>query len=115
MRLERVFVLLGCSFPTIANVEKSIFLAPEADVDLPIPSSLDYQKYNIIRPWPSSRQIEIPAAFPKPDQPLGSDTWFVLEDLRPYQRYEVRICWAATVSAFKISIFGCRIPSGSIQ
>ncbi|KAI5288699.1 hypothetical protein KEM54_004988 [Ascosphaera aggregata] len=29
-------------------------------------------------------------------KPAGAETWFILNQLRPGQRYEVRVCWAAT-------------------
>jgi hypothetical protein len=38
------------------------------------------------------------ASFPTEDAPEGTESWFYLEDLRPGQRYEVRICWLATVN-----------------
>ena len=118
MRLEIFFVLLGCSFPTLANVEKSIFLAPGPNVGLPPSTSLEYLQHNGIRQWPASRQVAVPAAFPDVNHPLGSYTWFLFEDLRPHQRYEVRICWAATVSAFKVSPYNTiafRFLSGNMQ
>jgi hypothetical protein len=45
-----------------------------------------------------SIRIPIEAEFPSETAPRGKKSWFYLDALRPGQRYEVRVCWLATVS-----------------
>ena len=54
---------------------------------------------------------DLAAAFPGPDTPLGTEAWFLLEGLTQHQRYEVRICWAATV---RFPIVGLPIVSSDL-
>ncbi|KAK4181155.1 hypothetical protein QBC36DRAFT_318745 [Triangularia setosa] len=83
-----------------ANVEKTIFLAPPA-VHIPSddPSTISNLKLNRLTPIPinqSSLHTLVPVSFPTTSHPKGTESWFLLWDLTPSQRYEVRICWAAT-------------------
>jgi hypothetical protein len=41
--------------------------------------------------------------FPSEGTPQGSDHWFLLRDLNPQQRYELRVCWAAVVRTLSFS------------
>ena len=86
-----------CLTLVAANVEKIIFIAPEA-INIPQkqPNILNVHVESVNPKTPSLRR-ELPAAFPSPDYPEGIEAWFLLDGLRQYQRYEVRICWAATV------------------
>ena len=104
MRLGSLLVLLGCSCLATANVEKVVFLAPEAGADLPNLSKLEYLRHNTLLPLPSSLQVSLPAAFPEEGDLQGRETWFMLEGIGERQRYEVRICWAATVSETSMHI-----------
>jgi hypothetical protein len=80
-----------------ANVEKTIFLAPapaavpseEPDLD-----DLGLERLSPQRPVVRTR---LNASFPSTGAPGGTDSWFFLENLNPGQRYEVRVCWLATV------------------
>ncbi|KAK4198485.1 hypothetical protein QBC40DRAFT_204809 [Triangularia verruculosa] len=89
------------SRPTSANVEKTIFLGPPA---IPIPNNLqpiisDLSPNRLTPLLPtnqSSLRTLLSATFPTASLPKGTPTWFLLWDLTPGQRYEVRICWAAT-------------------
>jgi hypothetical protein len=80
-----------------ANVEKTIFLAPapatipseEPDLD-----DLGLERLSPQRPIVRTR---LNASFPTTEAPDGTDSWFFLENLNPGQRYEVRVCWLATV------------------
>jgi hypothetical protein len=83
-----------------ANVEKTIFIAPEA---VSIPSThptLDDLDLPTLTPQNSSKRTHITAQFPTDTAPLGPATWLLLDDLKAGQRYEVRICWPAVVSVF---------------
>ena len=90
--------LAWCIFLVHGNVEKTVFLAPQA---IAIPQqhpSLDDLNLELLSPSKSKLRRGLPAAFPKPDRQKGAEAWFILDKLTQHQRYEVRICWAATVS-----------------
>lgn len=83
---------------TAANTEKTIFLGPEP-VNIPAQSTslaalnidtLTHDKYSI--------RTHLETIFPKEDLPRGTETWLILDNLTEGQRYEVRVCWLATVS-----------------
>lgn len=81
---------------TVANVEKTIFLAPEA---LGIPSNqlnLDQLQLEVLTPSATALRRQLRAAFPTPTEPEGPTSWFFLDSLKPSQRYELRVCWLAT-------------------
>jgi hypothetical protein len=80
-----------------ANVEKTIFLAPTTAT---VPSGEpDIDDLGLERLSPESPVVRthLNASFPSNDAPEGTDSWFFLENLIPGQRYEVRVCWLATV------------------
>ncbi|KAK0634637.1 hypothetical protein B0T17DRAFT_485745 [Bombardia bombarda] len=88
----------------LANVEKTIFLGPETvNVPLVHPTLSDLH-IDTLRPSQNASSLrtrleaEFPTAIPKPRFPneRGKATWLLLDDLTPGQRYEVRVCWAAT-------------------
>lgn len=79
-----------------ANTEKTIFLAPSA---ASLPPSLQALKLDVISPPSYELRRALPVAFPHPtevDRRPGEVSWYLLASLNPNQRYEVRICWAAT-------------------
>lgn len=81
-----------------ANVEKTIFLAPAAAT---IPSkepSLDDLGLERLSPQNPVVRTKLNASFATTAAPEGTESWFFLENLNPGQRYEVRVCWLATVS-----------------
>jgi len=95
-----ICLTLGISL-TSANVEKTIFLGPEP-VNIPNQQpSLSTLNIDTLTPddnnWSLRTQIE--ASFPTADSQRGSSSWFILDNLTEGQRYEVRICWLATVSS----------------
>lgn len=80
-----------------ANVEKTIFLAPVASK---VPSrgpDLDDLGVERLSPENAVVRTRLNASFPTTSAPEGTDSWFFLENLTPGQRYEVRVCWLATV------------------
>jgi hypothetical protein len=93
---------LGLLFPLFtavaqANVEKTIFLAPAPATipsDGPDLDDLGLERISPERPLVRTR---LNASFPTADAPEGTESWFFLENLNPGQRYEVRVCWLATV------------------
>lgn len=80
-----------------ANVEKTIFLAPAPAT---VPSGepdLDDLGLERLSPQRPVVRTHLNATFPTTAAPDGTDSWFFLENLNPGQRYEVRVCWLATV------------------
>ena len=81
----------------IANVEKTIFIAPSAltiPLDHPTFENLHLQT---LSPENSTIRTQLHREFPSDNSPRGPESWFILSDLTEGQRYEVRICWPATV------------------
>ncbi|KAK4455685.1 hypothetical protein QBC34DRAFT_390642 [Podospora aff. communis PSN243] len=89
--------LLCLSQLATANVEKTIFLGPEA---VPVPlahPTLEDLHIDTLTPQENwSLRTRISAKFPSQSSPQGDATWLLLDNLQPGRRYEVRICWAAT-------------------
>jgi len=83
-----------------ANVEKTIFVTPAAQV-LPHDASIDNLYLTRLSERVPRVRTYINATFPTPDEPKGTETWMLLEELRPKTRYEVRLCWLATVSLLR--------------
>ncbi|KAI5274352.1 hypothetical protein E4T47_02593 [Aureobasidium subglaciale] len=82
--------------PAVANVEKTIFTAPDSvafgDAR---PNLIDLQLVSLSSKKFAVRTV-LPVVFPVEKHPRGLSSWYLLDGLRPGQRYEVRICWAAT-------------------
>ena len=99
MRYVALFVCLAFYIlPALSNVEKIIFLAPEA-VQIPQHQpNLESLQLKKLSPGSIALRRSLPASFPNPVSSAGTEAWFLLDLLREYQRYEVRICWPATVS-----------------
>lgn len=90
-------LLLSSAQPSLANVEKDIFLGPDlVPIPLAHPTLSDLHLDNLT-PDRSSLRTRLAARFPSSSHPSGEATWLILDDLSPGQRYEVRVCWAATV------------------
>ena len=106
--------LLFSSFVS-ANVEKVIFLGPPSSSSHSSSSSssevndqaaqrwldIKLQQIHTLTPQgpaeQSSLRTQLNRVFPSAEYPQGQDAWFLLEGLTEGQRYEVRVCWAATV------------------
>lgn len=88
--------LLLLATPVRANTEKAIFNAPPV-VNMPTqPPTLDSLGLDILTPDTSSLRTQVQAIFPDEGSPQGAATWFLLYNLTTSQRYEIRVCWAAT-------------------
>ncbi|KAK3315097.1 hypothetical protein B0H66DRAFT_564498 [Apodospora peruviana] len=89
-----------------ANVEKTIFPAPDT---VRVPSqhpTLSDLYIDSLTPQNSVLRASLSAQFPNSSHATGKATWLLLDDLNPGQRYEVRVCWAATQpTAFKIKTY----------
>jgi hypothetical protein len=98
----RVIAALLCVVSQVwtvnANVEKTIFLGPSA-VTLPeIHPSLDDLHLQSLSRLDSVLPTQLAVQFPSKAEPHGLESWYLLSDLEEGRRYEVRICWPATVS-----------------
>ncbi len=104
--LACIYSLAWCS-PVLGNVEKVIFLGPEP-VDIHNPQqqpNIDSLRLEVLSPLNTQLRRQLSASFPNSLSPKGTEAWFLLDRLRPQQRYEVRICWAATVRFLQIPNF----------
>lgn len=101
MRAGAIYTVLGASVvsSTLANVEKTIFSAPPA---ISIPQTRpNLNDLSLIPLTPShlSVRTRLNASFVGDDDDAskGTEHWLLLDSLSPDRRYEVRICWLATV------------------
>jgi hypothetical protein len=97
-----ITIVLGIIFLSLtnivhANVEKTIFLAPPAATLPSEEPDLDDLGLERLSPENHVVRTRLNASFPCTEAPEGMDSWFFLENLKPGQRYEARVCWLATV------------------
>ncbi|KEQ76829.1 hypothetical protein M436DRAFT_69769 [Aureobasidium namibiae CBS 147.97] len=94
--LPVLFFTCFLAVPAIANVEKTIFTAPDSiNFGDARPNLIDLH-LDILSPERLSVRTLVPVIFPTEKHTRGLSSWYILDNLRPGQRYEVRICWAAT-------------------
>jgi hypothetical protein len=91
--------------PVLCNTEKVIFLA-HSPIQIPtIHPTLEDLHLHALTPENSTQRTHLKAAFPTASLPDGIATWLLLTNLTPSQRYELRICWAATQpTSFTLSV-----------
>jgi len=96
------FLLLLQACTTAGNTEKAIFLGPPS-LQIPI-AHPTLKDLNLVALSPSNSSIRthLPALFPTTSSQYGYSTWILLHSLKEGQRYEVRVCWAATVSSLDL-------------
>ena len=87
-----------------ANTEKVIFLAPSPFQVPTAPPTIDELHLETLTPQRSSLRTHLHAQFPTDSAKYGVATWVLLDQLKEGQRYEVRVCWAATVSLGLLSL-----------
>jgi hypothetical protein len=80
-----------------ANVEKIIFLGPSSTLIPPEHPNLDDLRLASLSPHRPRLRTKVHVKFPSGPEDEGEVAWFLLEGLRAGQRYELRICWPATV------------------
>ena len=100
--LAYILNLAWCLAPVLGNVEKAIFLAPEAVLIPPQHPNLQDLNLETLSPAKWSLRIQLAASFPFTGATKGTESWFLLDGLSKHQRYEVRVCWAATVRFLSI-------------
>ncbi|KAK2766194.1 hypothetical protein FQN54_007710 [Arachnomyces sp. PD_36] len=83
-----------------------MFIAPDS-MHIPTQSpNLDDLGLERLSPDLPAIRTHLNASFPSEVAPNGVETWILLEDLNPGQRYEIRVCWLATQpSSFSLSTF----------
>ncbi|TQS38746.1 hypothetical protein Golomagni_00743 [Golovinomyces magnicellulatus] len=80
-----------------ANTEKVLITGPKLDkISLLESLSLDYFQFRTLSPEYGALRTYLPAEFPTCSSIHGRESWVLLHELTEGQRYEVRICWAAT-------------------
>ena len=96
--LKYVVVLWALLVVTVvANTEKAIFKAPSKLQSILQHPTLEDLRLEQLTPQHGSLRTHIEAQFPNITSPKGLTSWYLIEGLTEGQRYEVRICWAATV------------------
>ncbi|KIX09601.1 uncharacterized protein Z518_00681 [Rhinocladiella mackenziei CBS 650.93] len=95
MRYRTLLLFLLYSSFVLANVEKVIFVAPPAQSPPP-DAGIDNLLLTPLSDGHPKVRTHINASFPTKESPKGTESWFLLEGLRPHRRYEVRVCWLAT-------------------
>ncbi|KAB8271917.1 hypothetical protein BDV30DRAFT_212953, partial [Aspergillus minisclerotigenes] len=95
MLLQYLLLLCTLAFLAIANVEKTIFIAPQPLTIPTVDPTLDDLGLDRLSSSSPVLRTRINATFPTNESP-GTDSWYFLENLIPGQRYEVRVCWLAT-------------------
>lgn len=81
-----------------ANTEKVIFLGPSS-LQVPVEHpTLENLNLEPLSPQHWTLRTHIRAEFPTDSLKHGQASWYLLHRLEEGRRYEVRICWAATVS-----------------
>ncbi|KAI1817602.1 hypothetical protein GGS20DRAFT_582324 [Poronia punctata] len=80
----------------LGNTEKIIFTGPPpADIQSSDPP-VDYSHLQSLTPRNNMIRTYVEAESPNNVPRDGKPSWILLEGLRESQRYEVRVCWAAT-------------------
>ncbi|RDW70774.1 uncharacterized protein DSM5745_08285 [Aspergillus mulundensis] len=98
-----LYVTFLLSLLVSANVEKTIFIAPSAVSPDPALGDLGLER---LTPANGMLRTRLNASFLTEVGIRGTDSWYLLENLNPGQRYEVRICWLATQpTAFTLSTY----------
>ena len=91
-------LLLLQTYSVFANTEKVIFLGPSS-LQVPVQHpTLEDLNLEALSPQHWTLRTHIRAEFPTNSSERGHASWYLLHRLEEGRRYEVRICWAATVS-----------------
>ena len=88
-----------------ANTEKLIFLGPSAITIPNVHPGLDDLRIDTLSPTGQhTLETQLSVKFPTEAEPRGVQSWYLIEGLQEGRRYELRICWVATVSKI---LFAC--------
>ena len=99
-----VVILSIYSLQGSANVEKIVFFGPEHASDLPqLPHHDFLVRLESLDSFNSTIRRKLHAKFESSSLTITeqeqSEAWILLNSLEARRRYEIRICWPATVSA----------------
>jgi hypothetical protein len=104
MRVLHGLLLIVTQVWTVnANVEKTIFLGPSPIVLPNVRPNLGDLRLHTLTPAQTILPTQLPVQFPSESAPRGLESWYLLHHLEAGRRYEVRICWPATVSTVALS------------
>jgi hypothetical protein len=98
-----IFLLLSTC--VLANTEKVIFVAPPAPLE-PLESQRALETLSPSKP--ALRKVRVQLSFETP-----TEEFFALESLDIGRKYEVRVCWPASVILIHIAMTG-RLPPNSV-
>ncbi|KAI0506579.1 hypothetical protein F5B22DRAFT_441905 [Xylaria bambusicola] len=89
------------------NTEKTIFLGPSpVQLDSKTYPPFDHLRLVSLGPDNFTLRTHLKAEFPSNGTRKGTPSWFMLRNLTEGQRYEVRVCWAATQpTAFNLEAY----------
>ncbi|CAD6505690.1 BgTH12-01180 [Blumeria graminis f. sp. triticale] len=90
-----IVLLLGIS-PVFSNTEKTTVVGPKIFVPLNRHIALGHINLKVLSPHHTPFRTHIKSTFPNDLSKIGRTSWFIMGDLIEGQKYEVRICWAAT-------------------
>lgn len=97
LQLHLILLLFLQVLPVFSNTEKVIFVGPSS-LKIPVQHpTLEDLQLEALSPHHASLRTRIQAQFPSAESIYGQHSWYLLHGLTEGQRYEVRICWAATV------------------
>jgi hypothetical protein len=96
-----------------ANVEKTVFLGPALELPLAhAHPSLEDLRLPALSHAQTILPTQLRVHFPSTLAPHGLESWYLLHHLDAGRRYEVRVCWPATVcvsaSSYMASRYGTR-------
>ena len=97
-QLTFLLSLALCMLPILGNVEKTIFIGPDPIDHQPFQQHPNLEALRLETLNPSRFSLRRTLYPAKPGSLIGNEAWFLLDQLKREQRYEVRICWLATVS-----------------
>jgi len=97
MNIKSLINCIALVVYALANTEKTIFIAPPS-IEIPnLHPNLDNLKLSTISVSNRSLRTSISRELPTSITNKGLESWYILRDLNPGQRYELRACWVATV------------------
>ncbi|KAI1343892.1 hypothetical protein F5Y15DRAFT_411743 [Xylariaceae sp. FL0016] len=104
--LAQIALICSMISAVCANTEKTIFLGPPTVNIASAHPALDDLRLHTLTPQDFQIRTHLEARFPINELLHGKPTWLLLDQLREGQRYEVRVCWAATQpTAFKMNTY----------
>lgn len=93
-----LLLLLLQALVVFANVEKILFFGPSSLTISTEHPTLSDLKLHALSPQHTKVRTQLSAGFPTNSSRWGVASWVLLHNLSEGQRYELRICWAATVN-----------------